>query len=88
MEPDAMYGGDGARMSHACAVMKGRIYAAGGTDGSGVALKSVESFAPGDQRWRVEESMGYRKTAFGMAQLGGRLVAAGERKGDSFKVEG
>lgn len=77
-EPEAIYGGDGARMSHGCAVLKGRIYAAGGTDGGGVALKSMESYAPGDLGWRVEESMGYRRTAFGMAALGDRLFVAGE----------
>ena len=62
----------------AVAAARGRVYAIGGPEaGIDTNLALVESWAPGERRWRREPSLPQARGGTGAAVLGGRIVSVG-----------
>ena len=70
--------GPRARQHLAVAAARGRIYAiAGRTSGLDTNFALVESWAPGEKRWRREAPVPEARGGTGAAVVGGRIVSVG-----------
>lgn len=65
------------RHSFGSAVLDGKWYVAGGMDGSGAVLDSVEEYDPAANAWRLKAPMPTARVHFALAALGERLYALG-----------
>jgi N-acetylneuraminic acid mutarotase len=66
-----------ARQELACAVLNGKVYAAGGLGANRAATKSVERFDPTTGKWTAVAALPTTLHHFGMAAVGGKLYAIG-----------
>jgi non-specific serine/threonine protein kinase len=66
------------RQHLAAAAARGRIYAVGGRiAGADTNVATVESWAPGERRWRPEAPLPERRGGTGAATVGGLVVSLG-----------
>ena len=63
------------------AVADGRIYAIGGLN---VDFHSVESWAPGEDSWRMEPSLNVGRSQFGSGAIGNDIYVFGDTEGSAF----
>ena len=66
-----------ARHGHGVAVMDGKMYAAGGADGTGTRLSSVECFDPSTGQWSAVAAMSTVRYTHGVAVVDGKIYAVG-----------
>jgi non-specific serine/threonine protein kinase len=74
----AVRSGPTPRQHLAAAAARGRIYAiAGRTAGADTNVDTVESWAPGEKRWRREQPVPEPRSGTGAATIGGVIVSVG-----------
>lgn len=70
-----------ARFDYSAAIMGGKIYIAGGKNGTASSsLDSVECYDPVDDKWTEISNMNYARTDFALVEFNGMLYAMGHHK--------
>lgn len=69
-----------ARRDYSVAIMKGKIYVAGGQADNDSNLCSVECYEPANGQWTKVSNMNNPRASFGLAELNGMLYAIGGHK--------
>lgn len=66
-----------ARYNYSAAIMNGKIYVAGGRNGSGSPLISVECYDPVEDKWIEVSNMNHPRASFGLVEKNSYLYALG-----------
>ena len=77
-----------ARLRHGMGAVGGKIYIAGGEDGSGskTVLSSAEMYDPSTNAWSSIANMGTARQDHGMAAVGGKIYVAGGKDASYTKL--
>ena len=68
----------------AVAAINGKLYVAGGNNGSGTAMRRVDMYDPATNTWSTRTGMPTPRVNAGAAALGGKLYVVGGRNGTPY----